>query len=74
MIFLGDELTNIGFPIVHVPLILKETIRHICSIEYVHCLLDLIWMNGISQVEKLETHSQKNANLFVVLLVPSQFR
>ena len=57
MIFLGDELTNIGFPIVHVPLVLKETIRHVCSIEYVHCLLDLICMNGISQVEK--THSQK---------------
>ena len=44
MIFLGDELTNIGFPIVHVPLVLKETIRHVCSIEYVHCLLDLICM------------------------------
>ena len=48
MNLLGDEFTSIGFPIVHVPLVLEETIRHVRSIEYVHCLLDLNVYNMIS--------------------------
>ena len=56
---LSDELTTIGFPIVHEPLTLKKTIRHICSIEYVHCLLGLIYiMYQVEEETRDETQSK----------------
>ena len=56
---LGRTLTTLRFPIFHGPLFMKETIRHVCSIEYVHCLVDLICMYVSDQ-----TVEETQGNLF----------